>query len=162
MNVCFCARLFVSLSSRTVRNAETVRHANGFPAETGNVGTESAFVNAVHVRKTDSVPAGESPDYINCSVFLARLYGRRKNHLFHGGGLQDFHQPEKGSQQHLPLLLLRSQDRHYRSERFGQVDADEDHRWTGQELSGRGGLFTRLHGGLSGTGTAAGRFEDRA
>ena len=75
MNVCFCARLFVSLSFRTVRNAETVRHANGFPAETGNVGTESAFVNAVHVRKTDSVPAGESPDYINCSVFLARLYG---------------------------------------------------------------------------------------
>ena len=29
-------------------------------------------------------------------------------------------------------------------------------------VSGRGGLFTRLHGGLSGTGTAAGRFEDRA
>ena len=29
-------------------------------------------------------------------------------------------------------------------------------------LSGRGSLFTRLHGGLSGTGTAAGRFEDRA
>ena len=25
-----------------------------------------------------------------------------------------------------------------------------------------GGLFTRLLGGLSGTGTAAGRFEDRA
>ena len=72
MNVCFCARLFVSLSSRTVRNAETVRHATGFPAETGNVGTESAFVNAVHVRKTDSVPAGESPAYINCFVFLAR------------------------------------------------------------------------------------------
>ena len=146
MNVCFCARLFVSLSSRTVRNAETVRHANGFPAETGNVGTESAFVNAVHVRKTDSVPAGESPDYINCSVFLARLYGRRKNHLFHGGGLQDFHHQKK--------VLNNIYLSFFYGAKIGIIGLNGSGKstlmkiiaGTGQELSGRGGLFTRLHG----------------
>ena len=68
-------------------------------------------------------------------IHRQKTYGGRKNHILDGGGQQDFHEPEKGTEQHLPVVFLRREDRHHRPERVGQVDADENHRRNGQELS---------------------------
>ncbi len=93
------------------------------------------------------------------------VYGndrRQENHFLDGRRKQDHPaEPEASTQEHLPQLLLRSQDRHRGSQRRGQVHADEDHSRHRPAVPGQRGVEPGLQRGIPGAGAAARRPQDR-
>src|SRR5574344_1083981 len=99
--------------------------------------------------------------YYLCVKIAVVQYGRRqKNYLFYGGCQQNIPSAKASIKKYLPIVFLWRQDRNYRFERFGKVLFDENHRRNRERISRRSGVFTRIFGRISGTGTQTGRIEN--